>query len=84
MQSQGSDKGQDSGTGLVGSIGHEIENDVVIQPLQGGQGLGQRGSSMSHPDAILRATVMRLVYLIFFTVLATNLLCNSKHLDMTL
>ena len=29
--------------GYVGTIGHEIENDVVIQPLEGYQGLGQRG-----------------------------------------
>ena len=52
MQSQGSDEGQDSGTGLVGSIGHEIENDVVIQPLQGGQGLGKRGLGYVAPRCV--------------------------------
>ena len=29
--------------GQVGCVGHEIENDVVIQPLKGDKGLGQRG-----------------------------------------
>ena len=42
--------------------GHKIENDVVIQPLEGGQ-VGQQGLGMSHRDAALRATGVRHIYL---------------------
>ena len=34
--------------GQVWSTGHEIENDVVIQPLEGGQ-VGQQGSGYVTP-----------------------------------
>ena len=58
--------------GQVGSIGHEIGDDLVIQPLEGSQGLGQRGLGMSHPDAALRATGVRHIYLILSVIYSVS------------